>query len=140
MLNWYRRHPHLHPGSHPKVYAISPLRSNQRNTDQALLTVQKVVNEICASVPFHLNVTVEDAQRQVDLSRGNRVKKAAAGAYFLLVPLYEVLRAPGVSEIQKKWSDGRLPFFAENLWISERSRTLMSLIHQIYHNPFESLE
>ena len=102
------------------------LRSSGENNEHysrlahdALETTQKMTDDICASVPYHLgsktfggpgdrSIFEYPSLNGIRFSAGQRRAAASLGGWFLLEPLSISLGAPGLREGQKYWISGQL--------------------------------
>ena len=89
---------------------------------EAVQVIQRMVDGICASVPFHLGVhgseeehmgltILEDRLTKQNLfgrSRNGSRNVEALGGYLLIWPLFVARNAASIPEIQRRWINGRL--------------------------------
>ncbi|KAI9685198.1 MAG: hypothetical protein M1822_004785 [Bathelium mastoideum] len=85
-----------------------------RKYQEAVRIGREMVNDICATVPFHLGYDIKDRSRKI----GQQATAAEAiGGYFLLWPLFVCARLECVPAEQKRWIRGRLGFIARTYGI-----------------------
>jgi hypothetical protein len=111
----------------------------EEHRQNARYVTQQAVDEICASVPFHISPDMLDARRQAQPQGQDTAGKwacttaplckfseliehtasAAAGGYFLVWPLYVCLSAKGISDKQKQWMYWRLNYIGEEFGLTQ---------------------
>jgi len=95
------------------------LSENDLSTDflaqAAKFTLQQMVDDICASVPFHTKY-----HYRTQLGSGQDEAAAEAlGAYFLVWPLFVCLNSESIPKEQKAWVRGRLFYIGREFGLSQ---------------------
>jgi hypothetical protein len=104
----------------PQPYQRAPevLRASQ--------LVSQLVDEICASVPFHLGQSMSKSKNKSPDPTGNLPRETegyhncgprALGGFFLLWPLTTAATCDSTSLRQRDWILGRLSFISENMGV-----------------------
>lgn len=88
---------------------------------QARQVVQTMVDEICASVPFHLGLTTKVGNKSNMNMINNQEDQTTQhfGDYFLLWPLYLARSARIISNEQRRWMTARVLNIARHLGVEE---------------------
>ena len=90
--------------------------AGDRRYKAAAYRVRYLVDDVVASVPFHLGYRLSDSSSDLspDEPNGPRRKAASAtGAYFVLYPLYVSSQLDEVPELQRRWITAKLEFIAK---------------------------
>ncbi|KAF2711504.1 hypothetical protein K504DRAFT_475337 [Pleomassaria siparia CBS 279.74] len=98
----------------------------------ALFVIQQVVDEISASVPFHI---VYDMQ-PIPKERGQEKGAAEAfGGYSLVWPLYVAANAETIPQRQRDWLSGRLRVIGTKFGLSEAQVLVLARRHVLTCGP-----
>ncbi|KAK7532978.1 uncharacterized protein J3D65DRAFT_633947 [Phyllosticta citribraziliensis] len=90
--------------------AISPDLSDEEAaamTRRARYITQTLVDDVCASVPFHLDYSV---QQQADVGPQDRQAAEALGGYLLVWHIFVCANLETLSPLQRSWLQGRLSY------------------------------
>ncbi|KAF2835070.1 hypothetical protein M501DRAFT_989255 [Patellaria atrata CBS 101060] len=85
--------------------------------------VQQLVDDICASVPFHMKYHY---QADALLSNHDQGAAEAMGAYLLVWPLYVCLNVPTLEERQRLWLRGRMTFVGKEFGLNQAQVLLLA--------------
>ncbi|KAI9657881.1 MAG: hypothetical protein M1831_004117 [Alyxoria varia] len=89
---------------------------------KALYTIRKMVDDICAGVPFHLNYA-EDGQTCDPRGKDDDdIAKDAMGAFHLMWPLAVALKVDIIPDAQRQWIKERMQFFSDTYDYSHAGR------------------
>lgn len=80
--------------------------------------MQELVNELCASIPYHL---ISDLRASLETGRASRADTPgkALGGLLLMYPLYIASCMPNVPTKQRIWMRGRLHWIGNNMGIRQ---------------------
>ncbi|TKA79206.1 hypothetical protein B0A49_03191 [Cryomyces minteri] len=106
-------------------------RTDER-LEAARYTVQNMVDNICASVPFHLGFDLRDRLLQTGQDES---AAQAVGGYFLLWPLFVAASMDCVSTEQRVWLQGRLSKVAGIYGLDQRQLVNAANQHTLTSEP-----
>ncbi|KAF2687789.1 hypothetical protein K458DRAFT_294309 [Lentithecium fluviatile CBS 122367] len=85
--------------------SAKPTQDLTSTYEHSIFTIQRMVDEISACVPFHMSYDLQPVAKQL----GQEKQAAeASGGYSLVWPLYVAANAETVPQLQRDWLAGRL--------------------------------
>ncbi|KAL5118488.1 hypothetical protein ACEQ8H_003664 [Pleosporales sp. CAS-2024a] len=104
--------------------------------EQSVFVIQKMVDDISACVPFHLDYQLQVAAKEM----GQEQNAAEAfGGYSLVWPLYVAANAETIPQAQRDWLLGRLSVIGTKFGLSSAQVLVLARRHTLTCGPlFES--
>lgn len=100
--------------------AANKLGAESADYDQSFYILQKMTDDICSSVPYHLGYRLSE---KTSSSRASQEKAAGAiGGYLLIYPLFVASCIDCVPEKQNKWIRGRMRALALNYGLNQAAQ------------------
>jgi hypothetical protein len=105
------------------IDAIKWLNPDNNSVDgrlkAAVYRVRCLIDDIAASVPFHLGYRIAGAAPVADLPGPNRRSVRDAGGYFLIWPLHICISRSETPDLQRKWFERKLQLILKRYGILE---------------------
>ncbi|CAA9957188.1 C6 finger domain protein [Pyrenophora teres f. maculata] len=100
--------------------------------NKSVYVIQKMVDEICACVPFHLSYELQTAAKEMGQEKN---AAEAFGGYSLVWPLYVAANADTVPQEQRDWLFGRLSVIGTKFGLSSAQVLVLARRHVLTCGP-----
>ncbi|KAJ9648742.1 hypothetical protein H2199_000655 [Coniosporium tulheliwenetii] len=114
---------------------LSPPGEDLSTESQCLVArhiIQQMVDDICASVPFHMDYSLQSKARSMGQ---DEAAAEALGGYFLVWPVFVALNTECVPRQQREWLQGRLSHIGYTFGLNQAQVLLLARRHVLTCGP-----